>query len=99
MRIEPETQRLVVGPRRALAVSAVRVEAINWIGEPRRTLSAKVRSLAAPVAAVWDGELLHFDDAQYGVSPGQSAVFYDDEQMLGGGTISATLSAECAVVA
>ena len=33
VRIEPEERRLVVGPRRALAVGAARVEGINWLAE------------------------------------------------------------------
>ena len=99
VRIEPEAQRLVVGPRRALAVAAARVEGLNWIGESRVNLTSKVRSLAPPVPARWDSGWLHFDTAQYGVSPGQSAVFYDGQQMLGGGTIAKTLASECAVAA
>ncbi|MEO6247230.1 MAG: tRNA 2-thiouridine(34) synthase MnmA [Sphingomicrobium sp.] len=99
VRIEPDAQRLVVGPRRALAVAAARIEALNWIGEPASSVSAKVRSLAAPVAACWAEDWLRFDDPQFGVAPGQSAVFYDGEQMLGGGTISETQAAECAVAA
>ncbi len=33
VRIEPEERRLVVGPRRALAVGAAQVEGINWLAE------------------------------------------------------------------
>src|SRR5690348_13933545 len=48
VRIEPEQQRLVVGPRRALAVESMRVSDWNWIGEDQREVSVKVRSLAPP---------------------------------------------------
>jgi len=99
VRIEPEAQRLVVGPRRALAVAAARVEGLNWIGEPQAALTAKVRSLAPAVPARWDAGWLHFDEPQYGVSPGQSAVFYDGEQTLGGGTIAETMASESPVAA
>ena len=51
VRIEPETQRLVVGPRSALAIEAMRVSDWNWIGEEQREVSVKVRSLAPPVPA------------------------------------------------
>src|SRR6185369_1630891 len=54
VRIEPERQRLVVGPRSALAVNAMRVSDWNWIGEKQRDVSVKVRSLAPPVPAVLD---------------------------------------------
>lgn len=94
VRIEPETQRLVVGPRRALAVAAARVEGINWLAEDQQEVEAKVRSLARPVAGLWDGNRLSFSTPEYGVAPGQSAVFYDGERVLGGGTIVATEAAE-----
>jgi tRNA-specific 2-thiouridylase len=93
VRIESETRRLVVGPRAALAVGAARVEGLNWLAEDQRDVEAKVRSLARPVSAHWDGEWLRFDNAEYGVAPGQSAVFYDGERLLGGGTIAQTEAA------
>jgi tRNA-uridine 2-sulfurtransferase len=93
VRIEPEEQRLVVGPRRALAIAAAKVEDINWLAEDQQQVEAKVRSLARPVAGRWDGERLTFATPEYGVAPGQSAVFYDGERLLGGGTIVATEAA------
>ena len=48
----------------------------------------------APVAGLWDGNRLSFSTPEYGVAPGQSAVFYDGERVLGGGTIVATEAAE-----
>ena len=53
VRIEPEERRLVVGPSRALAVGAARVEGVNWLGEDQTEVEAKVRSLARPVAGSW----------------------------------------------
>ena len=93
VRIEPEERRLVVGPRRALAVAAARVEGVNWLAEDQTEVEAKVRSLARPVGGSWDGERLTFALPEYGVAPGQSAVFYDGERLLGGGTIVATEAA------
>ena len=93
VRIDPEAQRLVVGPRSALAVASACVDGINWLAEDQREVSAKVRSLARPVAGHWDGERLTFANPEYGVAPGQSAVFYDGERLLGGGTIVETEAA------
>lgn len=84
----------MVGPRQALAVAAARVEGMNWLAEDQVAVEAKVRSLARPVAARWDGQRLSFGSPEYGVAPGQSAVFYDGERLLGGGTIVATEAAE-----
>ncbi|MEQ7873949.1 tRNA 2-thiouridine(34) synthase MnmA [Sphingomonas sp. ASV193] len=93
VRIEPEARRLVVGPKRALAVSGARVEGVNWLAEDQRRVAVKVRSLARPVSASWDGETVRFDVDEFGVAPGQSAVFYDGDRLLGGGTIVETVAA------
>ena len=94
VRIEPETRRLVVGPRRALAVEAMRVEQWNWIGEEQREVSAKVRSLAPAVPATIAGDWLRFAQPEYGVAPGQAAVAYDGTRLLGGGWIAETVAVE-----
>ena len=94
VRIEPETRRLVVGPRRALGVEAMRVTDWNWIGEDQSSVSIKVRSLAPAVPATIDGEWLRFERAEYGVAPGQAAVAYDGTRLLGGGWIAQTAAAE-----
>ena len=80
-------------------MSAARVEGVNWLAEDQIEVSAKVRSLARPVAGQWDGERLTFATPEYGVAPGQSAVFYDGERLLGGGTIVETEAASAEVAA
>jgi tRNA-uridine 2-sulfurtransferase len=94
VRIEPKQRRLVVGPRRALAVQAMRVEDWNWIGEQQTSVSVKVRSLAPPVPAEIDGDWVRFEGSEYGVAPGQAAVVYDGSRLLGGGWIAETVSAD-----
>jgi len=93
VRIQPEQARIVVGPRRALAVEAMRVADWNWLGEDQREVGAKVRSLAPAVPARRDGEWVHFVQAEYGVAPGQAAVLYDGSRLLGGGWIAETVAA------
>jgi len=99
VRIEPDERKVVVGPRRALAVEAMRVESWNWLAEDQSEVAVKVRSLAAPVPAVRDGEWVRFARPEYGVAPGQAAVCYDGERMLGGGVIAETIAAEASVAA
>lgn len=94
VRIEPETRRLIVGPRRALAVEGMRITDWNWIAEEQRGVSVKVRSLAPAVPATIDGEWLRFAQPEYGVAPGQAAVAYDGTRLLGGGWIAETLAIE-----
>src|SRR5437868_8207213 len=90
VRIEPENARIVVGPRRALAVEAMRVDDWNGPGEDQRDVSVKVRSLAPAVPAVREGDWVRFARSEYGVAPGQAAVLYDGPRLLGGGWIAET---------
>jgi tRNA-uridine 2-sulfurtransferase len=95
VRLEPETQSVVVGPKRALAVSAARISDPNWLDEAHgRPILAKVRSLSKPVPARLDGDWLRFDHDEYGVAPGQAAVLYDGDRVLGGGWIEETIGVE-----
>jgi len=87
VRIEPESARIVVGPRTALAVAEMRVADWNWLGEDQHDVSVKVRSLAPAVPAVREGESIRFAQSEYGVAPGQACVFYDGSRVLGGGWI------------
>jgi len=94
VRIEAETRRLVVGPRRALGVVAARLGDVNWLGDGYEgPMTVKVRSLARPVAARFDGRMVRFDAPEYGVAPGQAAVLYTGERVLGGGWIEETIGA------
>ena len=95
IRLEPVTQRVFVGPREALAVDAARLVDANWLGDARgRPIMAKVRSMAKPVPATLDGDWLRFDNPEYGVAPGQAAVLYDKERVLGGAWIEETAATE-----
>jgi tRNA-specific 2-thiouridylase len=94
LRIEPEERRIVVGPRRALAVQAMRVADWNWLAEDQSDVSVKVRSLAPAVPAARDDEWVRFASAEFGVAPGQAAVLYEGTRLLGGGWIAETAPAE-----
>ena len=95
LRLEPETKRVVVGPRRALAVGAARLENINWLGgDYAGPMTAKVRSLAKPVPARMEGNRVVFETPEYGVAPGQAAVLYAGDRVLGGGWIAETERAQ-----
>jgi tRNA-specific 2-thiouridylase len=94
IRLDAATKRVVVGPKAALAVGAARLSGINWLGRDYTgPVTAKVRSLAKPVPARFDGERVRFDAPEYGVAPGQATVLYAGERVLGGGWIEETESA------
>lgn len=100
IRLDPVTQRVIVGPREALAVEAARIVDANWLAQiGDRHVMAKVRSMSRPVAARMDGEWLRFDSPEYGVAPGQAAVLYDGDRVLGGGWIEETMAVEMATAA
>jgi tRNA-specific 2-thiouridylase len=100
VRLDAAANRVVVGPRRALAVSAASLSDINWLGgDFSGSITTKVRSMAKPVPTRFDGAAVHFDDPEYGVAPGQAAVLYAGDRILGGGWIEATVPAEDALAA
>lgn len=100
VRLDPETHRVIVGPKEALATRIVPVREINWLGDaaltskPEWHISVKVRSTRPPREAILrplsdteaEVELL---DPEEGISPGQACVFYETEgsRILGGGWI------------
>lgn len=104
IRLDAARKRVIVGPRAALAVDAAQIEGLNWIGgDYEGPIHAKVRSLSKPVPARMEGDAgtrrLVFDQPEYGVAPGQAAVLYAGERVLGGGWIrdtEATMLADAA---
>ncbi|WP_374598853.1 tRNA 2-thiouridine(34) synthase MnmA [Sphingosinicella sp.] len=96
VRLEPETRRVVVGPRAALGVAGAVLGRVNWLGADIGDgidVLAKVRSMAKPAPARFDGHRVTFAAPEYGVAPGQACVLYDGERVLGGGWIDGTVSA------
>ena len=96
--LDAERSEVRVGPRRLLAVGAARLIETNRIGPlPAGPFSAKVRSLARPVPVALEGPLgdggeatIRFAEPEYGVGPGQAAVLYAGERVVGGGWIEGT---------
>ena len=99
--IEADAAKVMVGPRKMLAVAAATIGETNRIGAmPHEPLTAKVRSMAKPVPITLEGEIgsgtttrIRFTQPEYGVSPGQAAVFYAGERVVGGGWIEETEAA------
>ena len=97
VRLDADARRVVVGPKRALAVASARLSEINWLGgDSSGEMTVKVRSLAKPVPARIQGDRVIFVRPEYGVSPGQAAVLYAGDRVLGGGWIEETEPAQLA---
>ncbi len=97
LRIEPETRRVVVGPRAALGRTAIRLCGVNWLGRTPMpadgaALTVKLRSTQPPVAGTLrpeanGGAVVELAAPEPAAAPGQACVFYDGDRVLGGGWI------------
>jgi len=94
LRVEPETARVVVGPREALAGRELRLKETNWLGAAPAgdVAAARVRSTTGPKPARFerhaDGTAsVVLDEPEYGIAAGQACVLYDSGRVLGGGWI------------
>lgn len=94
---EPETRRVVIGPGEELLRKSMGVGDINWISiaAPHEPVKAQVKirnKHSAAQATIFPesdpaNARIEFDDPQRAVTPGQAAVFYSGDLVLGGGWI------------
>jgi tRNA-specific 2-thiouridylase len=96
LQIDPASHRVTIGADAELATTALRARQLNWISIPELTGSmrvrAKIRHRHEPAWATLepagpDEVKATFDEPQRAVTPGQSAVFYDGDEVVGGGWI------------
>ncbi|HEX4617498.1 MAG TPA: aminomethyltransferase beta-barrel domain-containing protein, partial [Stellaceae bacterium] len=95
LEIEAEGRRVVVGPRAGLAETRIPLGELNWLGAPAVqgiAVAAKLRSTQRPVPGrIYLGDAgeaeLVLDAPAGAVAPGQAAVLYDGDRVLGGGWI------------
>jgi tRNA-specific 2-thiouridylase len=102
LRLDSEQRRVVVGPRAALAETRLSLGEVNWLGRPAKpgmAVAAKLRSTQLTVGARFypggskEDAVLILDAPAGAVAPGQAAVLYDGERLLGGGWIRRSAAA------
>lgn len=98
LEIRSETREVVVGNRSELFAAGVEVAELNWLAEPPGPGAAvrvqlRYRAPGVPAVVVRSGDpvTLELEHAVAAVTPGQSAVFFDGERVLGGGRIRRAL--------
>jgi tRNA-specific 2-thiouridylase len=89
LRTEPETNVVVVGPRAALARREVSVDGRLHLPVRRGAVKLRYRSpaIGAEVEETGRGFRLRLDLPAYGVAPGQAAVVYEDDVVVGAGLV------------
>ncbi|MEJ5329266.1 MAG: tRNA 2-thiouridine(34) synthase MnmA [Desulfobaccales bacterium] len=100
LKLCPETNRVVVGPKAALLAPGLRAVAPNWLWEPpgeefEATAVIRYRhpGVQALIRQESDGRLtVVFAQPQGAVAPGQAVAFYEGDRLLGGAWIEAPLA-------
>ena len=100
VKLDPVLNRVIVGDRESAGSLDCSVTRLNWVSmtEPTAPIrcEVQVRYRSSPVVVSvipleHDRVKLVFDEPQFGITPGQAAVFYDGEMLLGGGIIEKSL--------
>lgn len=96
VKLDAVMNQVVVSTRDQAGRSECYVKRINWvsINQPTTPIKAEVKvryrspATLADVIPLDDGRIkLNFSQPQFGITPGQAAVLYDEEILLGGGII------------
>ena len=93
--IDAESATVTVAPEAALLVSRIELSDCHWLTDLPRRVEAQLRYRSAPLAGSieqidGDSAVLRLDQPARAVAPGQAAVCYDGERVLGGGAVSRT---------
>jgi tRNA-specific 2-thiouridylase len=94
--VHPDHNTLVVGQRHEAMQDTFRITQVNWLCAPptqalRTTVQIRYRHRPVPgtvVPLAADGARVVLQERQFAVTPGQAAVFYDGDRVIGGGWIA-----------
>jgi tRNA-uridine 2-sulfurtransferase len=87
LRTDARTNTVTVGPRAALATTAVRVRDARLHAPEHEVEAVKLRYRAAAIPCSLNGGTIELDEPVHGAAPGQTAVFLRGDAVLGCATI------------
>lgn len=102
IKIDPSRNEVIIGPKDALSRNILHLDDCNWLldttnlraekGCPFLPVMIKFRSTMPPTPAALNTETneIRLEKPQYGIAPGQAAVCYINDRVIGGGWIVAT---------
>jgi len=111
IKLDAAKNQVIVGPKEALARDLIDVAACNWLAEDvlpgsenndnELPVALKFRSVMKPITARLSRKggqaTIKLDSPQYGIAPGQAAVLYTGDRVLGGGWITGSRNSSFAV--
>lgn len=97
VRIDPQTRQVVIGPKEALGRQGLIANEANWLIDPhqmpdRVAVQIRYNGLPKPAQVIVDRDdpdrfEVRFEQLQLAVAPGQAAVIYEGDRVIGGGWI------------
>ncbi len=102
--LDPATNTVVVGPKEEVYSDTLTASDMNWVSieELRQPIEARARirylhsEAQAVIAPLRDGRVqVKFAEPQMAIAPGQAVVFYQGDDVIGGGTIEEPAADPC----
>ena len=91
LRIDKATNTLVIGTKKEVFSRVAKLKDITFVTDKKSEnfkAKVKIRRMHTPALATVSEDIVLFDEPQASITPGQAAVFYDGDYVIGGGTIT-----------